>query len=67
MDWNTPSREFYESFGAVTKTEWIGYRLEGESLKNLFNFYLITLNKKNYYVKVHFLNIIKGYKYGNYT
>lgn len=33
LDWNTPSREFYESFGAVAKTEWIGYRLEGESLK----------------------------------
>lgn len=33
LDWNTPSHEFYESFGAVAKTKWIGYRLEGESLK----------------------------------
>uniref|UniRef100_UPI00404746A2 GNAT family N-acetyltransferase n=1 Tax=Aliarcobacter sp. TaxID=2321116 RepID=UPI00404746A2 len=37
LDWNTPSREFYESFGAVAQTEWIGYRLEGESLKNFAN------------------------------
>ena len=33
LDWNTPSREFYESFGAVAKTEWVGYRLEGKSLE----------------------------------
>ena len=33
LDWNTPSREFYESFGAMAKTEWIGYRLEGVSLE----------------------------------
>ena len=37
LDWNTPSREFYESFGAVTKTEWIGYRLEGVSLEKFAN------------------------------
>lgn len=37
LDWNTPSREFYESFGAVAKTEWIGYRLEGESLEKFAN------------------------------
>ena len=37
LDWNTPSREFYESFGAVAKTEWIGYRLEGEALKEFAN------------------------------
>jgi GNAT superfamily N-acetyltransferase len=33
LDWNTPSREFYESLGAVAQTEWVGYRLEGDSLK----------------------------------
>lgn len=37
LDWNTPSREFYESFGAVAKTEWIGYRLEGEALEKFAN------------------------------
>lgn len=37
LDWNTPSREFYESFGAVAKTEWIGYRLEGLSLEKFAN------------------------------
>ena len=37
LDWNTPSREFYESFGALAKTEWIGYRLEGEALEKFVN------------------------------
>ncbi|MBD3831661.1 MAG: GNAT family N-acetyltransferase [Arcobacter sp.] len=37
LDWNTPSREFYESFGAVAKTEWIGYRLEGKNLEKFAN------------------------------
>lgn len=32
LDWNTPSRDFYESIGAVSQDEWIGYRLEGDSL-----------------------------------
>ncbi len=32
LDWNTPSREFYESLGAKAQEEWIGYRLEGDSL-----------------------------------
>ena len=34
LDWNTPSRDFYESIGAVSQDEWIGYRLEGDSLIN---------------------------------
>ena len=34
LDWNTPSRDFYESLGAVSQDEWIGYRLEGDSLAN---------------------------------
>ena len=34
LDWNTPSRDFYESIGAKLQDEWIGYRLEGDSLKN---------------------------------
>lgn len=37
LDWNTPSREFYESFGAVALNEWIGYRLEGETLEKFAN------------------------------
>lgn len=34
LDWNTPSRDFYESIGAKSQDEWIGYRLEGDSLAN---------------------------------
>lgn len=34
LDWNTPSREFYSSIGAVSQDEWVGYRLEGERLIN---------------------------------
>ena len=34
LDWNTPSREFYESIGAVAQNEWIGYRLEGKDLES---------------------------------
>ncbi|MGP2658062.1 GNAT family N-acetyltransferase [Malaciobacter sp. WC5094] len=34
LDWNTPSREFYESLGAKSQDEWIGYRLEGETLES---------------------------------
>jgi len=34
LDWNKPSRDFYESIGAVAQSEWIGYRMSGETLKN---------------------------------
>ncbi|UTJ07552.1 GNAT family N-acetyltransferase [Arcobacter roscoffensis] len=34
LDWNTPSREFYESLGAKSQDEWIGYRLEGKTLED---------------------------------
>ena len=34
LDWNEPSIAFYESFGAKAKSEWVGYRLSGEALKN---------------------------------
>ncbi len=37
LDWNTPSREFYESLGAKSQDEWIGYRLEGDSLTSFAN------------------------------
>ncbi len=35
LDWNTPSIEFYEAIGAQSQDEWLGYRLEGESLNAL--------------------------------
>jgi len=34
LDWNTPSRDFYESIGAVSQDEWVGYRMSGETLIN---------------------------------
>ncbi|MDD4330285.1 MAG: GNAT family N-acetyltransferase [Aliarcobacter sp.] len=37
LDWNTPSRDFYESLGAVALNEWIGYRLEGKTLEKFAN------------------------------
>ena len=37
LDWNTPSRDFYESLGAVALNEWVGYRLEGETLEKFAN------------------------------
>jgi len=37
LDWNTPSREFYESLGAMPQQEWIGYRMSGEVLKRFAN------------------------------
>lgn len=33
LDWNTPAIGFYEALGAVPMSEWIGYRLTGESLR----------------------------------
>jgi GNAT superfamily N-acetyltransferase len=35
LDWNTPSVEFYKSFGARLTDDWTGCRLEGEALKAL--------------------------------
>ena len=32
LDWNTPSREFYEGLGAEPQSEWLGYRLAGDTL-----------------------------------
>ncbi|ORX56154.1 acyl-CoA N-acyltransferase [Hesseltinella vesiculosa] len=37
LDWNKPSREFYESLGAVPHAEWIIHRVEGASLDTLAN------------------------------
>lgn len=35
LTWNTPSIDFYESLGAKRKTEWVGFRAEGEALAKL--------------------------------
>ena len=35
LDWNKPAIEFYESLGARPQSEWVGYRLEGQALRNL--------------------------------
>lgn len=35
LDWNTPARGFYESIGADALTEWIPYRVSGDSLGSL--------------------------------
>lgn len=35
LDWNTPARDFYESIGADALTEWIPYRVTGDSLAEL--------------------------------
>lgn len=34
LDWNEPSIRVYESIGAKPQTEWVRYRLEGESLRS---------------------------------
>ena len=35
LDWNIPSRSFYESLGSESKDEWIGYRLSGQAMSDL--------------------------------
>ena len=35
LDWNEPSIKFYEKLGAKAQSEWIKYRLSGESLADL--------------------------------
>ena len=35
LDWNSPTRRFYESLGAVTVDEWVIYRLTGPALHAL--------------------------------
>lgn len=34
LDWNTPSREFYHSLGAISQDEWVGYRMAGKTLSD---------------------------------
>ncbi|KAG2210105.1 hypothetical protein INT46_010310 [Mucor plumbeus] len=35
LDWNNPSREFYEALGAKPQSQWIIHRVEGKSLDDL--------------------------------
>lgn len=35
LDWNQPAIDFYEALGAVAQSEWIKYRLTGDSLAKL--------------------------------
>ncbi|KAI8329120.1 acyl-CoA N-acyltransferase [Chlamydoabsidia padenii] len=35
LDWNTPSRKFYESLGAEPQSEWVNHRVEGKALADL--------------------------------
>ena len=32
LDWNQPSRDFYQSIGAQSQDEWVGYRMSGQTL-----------------------------------
>ncbi len=35
LDWNQPAIDFYEQAGAEAQSEWIKYRLSGESLREI--------------------------------
>lgn len=35
LDWNTSAQEFYARLGGIPKTEFIGFRLDGEQLQKL--------------------------------
>jgi GNAT superfamily N-acetyltransferase len=35
LDWNEPSRKFYDKLGAKTNDEFIGYRLSGQAMADL--------------------------------
>src|SRR5450631_2319254 len=35
LDWNRPSRDFYERLGAQADSAWVNYRMTGEALRRL--------------------------------
>jgi len=37
LDWNEPAIKFYQSIGAKPQSEWVGYRLAGDSLEKFAN------------------------------
>ncbi len=34
LDWNQSAIDFYEAFGAQAQSEWVGYRLTGQALRD---------------------------------
>ena len=37
LDWNEPAIQFYQSIGAKSQDEWVGYRLAGKALEEFAN------------------------------
>ncbi|BCO18444.1 GCN5 family N-acetyltransferase [Alteromonas sp. KC3] len=37
LDWNKPAIDFYNSLGAKPKSEWLGYRMDGQTLIDFAN------------------------------
>lgn len=37
LDWNKPAIDFYDSLGAKPKSEWLGYRMDGQTLIDFAN------------------------------
>ena len=37
LDWNEPAIQFYQSIGAKSQDEWVGYRLTGKALEEFAN------------------------------
>jgi len=37
LDWNDPAIQFYQSIGAKSQNEWVGYRLAGKNLEDFAN------------------------------
>ena len=37
LDWNEPAIQFYQSIGAKSQDEWVGYRLTGKALQEFAN------------------------------
>jgi hypothetical protein len=35
LDWNKPSRDFYERLGAQADAAWVNYRITGDALRRL--------------------------------
>ena len=35
LDWNRPSRDFYETLGAEPDPQWVNYRMTGDALRRL--------------------------------
>jgi GNAT superfamily N-acetyltransferase len=35
LDWNKPSRDFYERLGAQADAAWVNYRISGDALRRL--------------------------------